>query len=133
MRWKILGAVMACAILIPAVPVWAHHSFSAGFDLADKFTTTGTLTKIAWLNPHIEIWLEGEGEGNEPETWKFEGMPPSFFRQRGCDKARITGEVGHLLTVKAARARDGSPYGLIFEMTFADGQAVVLIPEEAGF
>ncbi len=132
MRGKILGAVMACAILVPAVPVWAHHAFSAGFDLEEKFTITGTLTKIAWLNPHIEIWLEA-GEGNELETWRLEGMPPSFFRQRGFDKARMTGEVGHLLTVKAARARDGSAYGLIFEMTFADGQSVVLIPEEAGF
>ena len=133
MRGTILGAVMAGTVLVSAVLVSAHHSFSAGFDLADKFTTTGTLTKVAWLNPHIEIWVEAEGEGNALETWKFEGMPPSFFRQRGFDKARITGEVGHLLTVKAARARDGSPYGLIFEMTFADGQAVVLIPEEAGF
>ena len=129
MRGKILGAVMACAILVPAVPVWAHHAFSAGFDLDNKFIITGTLTKIAWLNPHIEIWLEA-GEGNELETWRLEGMPPSFFRQRGIDKTRIAGEVGRLLTVKAARARDGSHFGLIWEITFADGKSVVLIPED---
>ena len=77
MRGKMLGAVMACAILVSAVPLWAHHSFSAGFDLEDRFTMTGTLSKVAWLNPHIEIWLE-VGEGNELEAWRFEGMPPSF-------------------------------------------------------
>ena len=110
--------------------MWAHHSFSAGFDLGDKFTTTGTLTKVAWLNPHIEIWLETKGKGTELETWRFEGMPPNFFRQRGIDKTRITGEVGRLLTVNAARARDGSHFGLIWEITFADGQSVALIPED---
>lgn len=130
MRCKILGAVIACAILVPAVPLWAHHSFSAGFDQEKKFTMTGTLTKVAWLNPHIELWLEARGEGNELETWRFEGMPPSFFRQRGIDKTRITGEVGRLLTVKAARARDGSHFGLLWEITFADGKSVELIPED---
>jgi len=129
MKGKVLGAVLVCVILVPAVPLWAHHAFSAGFDLENKFTITGTLTKVAWLNPHIELWLEA-GEGNELETWRLEGMPPSFFRQRGIDKTRITGEVGRLLTVKAARARDGSHFGLIMAMTFADGKSVDLIPED---
>ncbi len=40
---------------------------------------------------------------------------------------------GTILGAVMARARDGSPYGLTVEMTFADGQSVVLIPDEAGF
>ncbi len=130
MRCKTLRAVIACAILFPAVPVWAHHSFSAVVDREHKATITGTLTKVAWLNPHIEIWLEATGEGNELETWRFVSQPPGFFRRRGIDKTRIVGEVGRLLTVKAYRARDGSDFGLLREVTFADGNSVELIPEE---
>ena len=129
MRGTMLGAVMACAILVPGAPLEAHHSFSAGFNMEDRFTTTGTLSKIAWLNPHIEIWLE-VGEGDDVEAWRFEGMPPGFFRQRGIDKTRIAGEVGRLVTVEAFRSRDGSQFGLIREVTFADGKSVVLIPED---
>ena len=93
MRGTMLGAVMACAILVPGAPLEAHHSFSAGFNMEDRFTTTGTLSKIAWLNPHIEIWLE-VGEGDDVEAWRFEGMPPGFFRQRGIDKDPNCGRSG---------------------------------------
>jgi len=50
---------LTVAALVFGTAAWAHHSMSALFDINDKVTITGTLSKIDWRNPHIELsWIQ---------------------------------------------------------------------------
>ena len=46
------------AMLLAAVPVIAHHSFTAEFDITKSIKLTGTVTKMEWVNPHSWIWMD---------------------------------------------------------------------------
>ena len=43
---------IVCALLLPAAPSSAHHSFAAEWDSTNCREFTGTITKIDWQNPH---------------------------------------------------------------------------------
>ena len=51
---------LAAAALTFAATAFAHHNMSAIYDFNDKITMTGTLTKIDWRNPHIELDVESK-------------------------------------------------------------------------
>jgi len=46
---------------------------SATFDLNNRVTLTGTLTKFDGRNPHIEISVEAKGDQDQTESWSVEG------------------------------------------------------------
>ncbi len=71
MNHRIINASIALVILLPG-PLWAHHSGRAVFDFSKALTLTGTLTKVDWRNPHIEVSLEAEGDRGQVETWVME-------------------------------------------------------------
>ena len=120
-----IGSALA-ALAVAAGSLWAHHSFSAVFDLSKKFTLTGTLTKIDWRNPHIELSVDAKGDGGKLETWVIESMPPNFFRGRNAAKSDFEKAIGQTVTVEAVPAKDGSLYGNMQKITFADGKTVQL-------
>src|SRR5881296_920513 len=60
----------------------AHHNMSGIFDFNDRVTLNGTLTKLDWRNPHIEIDVDAKRDGGQIEAWKAEGPAPIFFRTR---------------------------------------------------
>src|SRR5215468_8523012 len=76
----------AAAALMVAATAWAHHNMSAIYDFNDKITMTGTLTKIDWRNPHIELIVDSKN-GAELQTWSLEGPSPSFFRARDINRS----------------------------------------------
>ena len=122
-------AVSVCLALVPAASAWAHHNMSALFDFNQRFTTTGTLTKVDWRNPHIYVFVDAKNEKDQVETWSFEGPSPGFFRQREVGKENFEASMQKSVKVEASRARDGSPSGLIREILLADGKLVSACPQ----
>ena len=56
MRFKSIALAAAAAALL-SIPAWAHHSH-ANYN-TDEFTTlSGTITEVAWTNPHVWIYME---------------------------------------------------------------------------
>jgi hypothetical protein len=53
LRRRIGSAGLAVGLLCVVGSLWAHHSTTAEFDVSKRFTLTGTLTKVDWVNPHI--------------------------------------------------------------------------------
>ena len=49
-----------CTLLFvsAALPVAAHHSFPAQYDVDKPITLTGKVTKVEWTNPHIFIYAD---------------------------------------------------------------------------
>ena len=105
--------------------LWAHHSPSAEFDMSKSFSVSGTLTKVDWINPHIMMLLDVNGE-----EWKFESNPPAWFRRVGIARADFADAIGQKISVDGVRARDGSKFGYMLRAKFASGRALELVREE---
>ena len=117
-------ALLFAAALLTAGALWAHHSPSAIFDMEKKITWTGTLTKINWVNPHITMDMESNGE-----AWHFESNPPAWFRRVSVSRADFADSIGKTVTVEGVRARDGARYGYLSKFKFPDGRSLEVGPE----
>jgi hypothetical protein len=106
----------------------AHHNMSALFDFNNRVTITGTLTKFDWRNPHIQLIVDVNKDG-QMETWTLEGPPPIFFKERDISKSDFENAFGKTVTAEASRARDGSRAGLLRTMTLPGGKLVSACPQ----
>ena len=107
----------------------AHHNMSAMFDFNQRFTETGTLSKVDWRNPHIYLTVDAKNDQGQVDAWSFEGPPPVFFRTREFSREDFEKSLGKEITVEASRARDGSKAGLIRELKLADGRVISACPQ----
>ena len=123
---KVLAAFLTLAGVLMAGPLSAHHSPSAVFDMTRPFVLTGTLTKVDWVNPHIDLLIDAKGADGSAESWKFESNPPSWFRHVGLGRADFAKVIGQTVTVGGVRARDGSRYGYMRKFTFPSGDSIEL-------
>jgi len=89
-----------------AAPLMAHHAFSAEFDAKQPITLRGNVTKIAWTNPHVWIYLNVKDESGKLTNWGFEMGAPQQVQNQGW--GRNTLKAGDELIVVGSRARDGS-------------------------
>jgi hypothetical protein len=128
-RIALVGAIIfALSVSSPwPISLWAHHSPSAIFDMSKKFTLTGTLSKVDWINPHIVVFIDAKGASGVAEAWKFESNPPAWFKRVTVGRADFAKAIGQTVTVEGVRARDGSLYGYLQKITFPDGASLELI------
>jgi hypothetical protein len=116
-----LGALLAVILLgVGAVPVRAHHSFSAEFSEATPAEITGTLTKLEWVNPHVQLYVDVKGENGEVEKWKLESGPTIHFHA-----AHLKAEMfpaGQVLKMRVYMAKDGTKnFAFMRAVTFVGG------------
>ena len=116
------------SLLLLAGSVQAHHNMSAYFDFNNRVTMRGTLAKVDWRNPHIELTVDTTEEA-KATPWRLEGPSPVFFRDRDVTKVDFEGAIGKPVTFEASRARDGSAWGLLRTMTLASGKLVSACPQ----
>jgi hypothetical protein len=123
---RLAAALLALTGLLLSTTASAHHSPSAVFDMSKPFVLKGSLTKVDWVNPHIDILIDAVGTDGSVESWKFESNPPSWFRHVGLSRATFANFIGQTVTVGGVRARDGSHYGYMRKFTFPDGNSIEL-------
>jgi hypothetical protein len=131
LRHEIRAVLILFAILFAASSVSAHHSPSAVFDMEKRFTLSGTLTQVDWINPHIVVFMDAKNENGGMEQWKFESNPPSWFRRVGIARNDLAKAIGQNVTVEGVRAKNGSLYAYLLKITFADGNSLELQFNEA--
>ena len=113
--------VIGLGLLLLARTSLAHHSFAAEFDAAKPFELKGTVTKIAWTNPHAWFYLDVVDEQTKQVTnWAVELNSPNALLRAGWK--RDTLKAGDVVTVEGSRAKDGSPTGNARSVTTAAGQ-----------
>ncbi len=122
-----LSVILMLGAFFLAGSAWAHHSPSSIFDMSTKFVLTGTLTQVEWVNPHIAIYIDAKKAGGGVENWKFESAPPSWLRRVGVNSSDFKKAIGQNVTVEGNRARDGSTYGFLQKITFADGNSLAMV------
>ena len=118
---KLLGIVLA-SLAAAALPLLAHHSFAAEFDVSQPVTLKGVVTKVEWMNPHIYIYLDVKDENGKVVNWAVEGAPPNTLYRNGWRKDSL--KAGDTVTVDAYRAKDGSPTVNVRTIQLPDGRSV---------
>lgn len=127
MRTRVPGLSIAVFALLMAIPLAAHHSPSAIFDMTKPISVTGTLTKVDWINPHIVILVDAKGEGGKVDHWKFESNPPSWYRRVGVTRADFAKAIGQTITVGGVKARNGDLFGYLLMIKLPDGTQLDLV------
>jgi len=100
-------SLIAIALLLSVVPVFAHHSFDAEYDAGKVTNISGFVTKVDWQNPHAFVYVDVTDKSGAVQSYRVE-MGPPYALVRGGWK-RDTVKVGDKVTVEgAALAKDGS-------------------------
>jgi hypothetical protein len=115
-------SLVACASLVVATPVLAHHSFSGEYDSTKPVTLTGKVTKVEWTNPHARFYIDVKGDDGKTTNWNLELASPNVLKRQGWASSSL--KEGDVVTVEGSLARSGAKMANARVVTLADGSRV---------
>jgi len=110
-------------VLLAAAILLGHHSLAADFDTSKPVTLTGRVDRIEWMNPHVHIYLDVNGQ-----HWSVEMGSPNGLMQRGWTPKTI--RIGDLVSVEGSRAKDGSNIANAHSIVLPSGTRLSAAPPE---
>jgi hypothetical protein len=123
MKYRLSALFMGLALLLASAPAWAHHSTQAEFDFSKKFSLTGTVTRMMWINPHAYLFVDVK-DGDKIVPWSFEFVGPQGLGRVGLRKSDGGLEKGDTVSMTGYRAKDGTNLGFIETITLGNGRKV---------
>lgn len=124
----LLGGLLAGSLVV-AAPALAHHSPSAEFYMDKTVEVKGVITKVDWINPHVFVYMDVTDASGKVTHWSLQSLPTRFFHQSGLTKETLMGDGKQVVTATVNPAKDGTNYGWMMKLTFADGRYFTLMPE----
>ena len=122
MQNRLLSLLIA-AMLLTALPLLAHHSITAEFDLNKPISFTGTVKKVDWMNPHIYTHVVVKNPDGSVIEYRVEGGPPNALYRSGWRENSLM--PGETVSVKGVRAKSESSMNVgQATITKADGTTV---------
>src|SRR5258708_18982114 len=103
---NIPAALAAIVALVLAMPVPAHHSFSAEFDGGKLIELKGVVTKIDWSNPHVYFYVDVKDDKGNTTNWGCEAASPGSLHRQGWSRDSL--KVGDQVIVGGDPGRRGS-------------------------
>ena len=117
------AAVALLAILILAVPVFAHHGRGASYDNSKIETIQGTVSEWAWRNPHCALYVDVKGADGKVVNWGFESQSVGSLSKLGMTRRSF--QAGQQVTIKFNPSRGGAPVGVIRKVYDSSGKELL--------
>jgi hypothetical protein len=125
MHSRLLKILAGAGMLIgAALPLAAHHSFSAEFDATKQVTLEGRVVQMEWVNPHSWLTIDVPKPDGTTERWKIEGGSPSVLLRLGWNRNSLP--AGTRIKVIAFQAKDGQFRASSRDIEFPDGRKMNL-------
>jgi len=109
---------LALVVVATGPPSQAHHSFAAEFD-ASKLIV---VTNVAWMNPHVYIWVDVSDSAGTVTNWAVESAAPNYLVRLGWTKQTL--KAGDTVTIWAYAAKDRTKLAKTDVVTLPDGRYV---------
>jgi len=109
-------------------PVFAHHSFTAEFDIRQPVTLTGVVKQVDWINPHVQMYMDVTDENAHVTTWQIESWSPGLIHLIGLKKEKLS--MGTSIKIYAFRAKDGTRnFAYLRHIWLPDGTDFLLLSD----
>jgi len=105
---KATGITFCLLVLLASSPASAHHAFAVEFDSSKCSDLTGTLTKVAYENPHAYLFVDGKNATGEKVEMTFQLSSTSNLKRGGATYAALNGSVNKEVTVRGCLSRNGT-------------------------
>lgn len=115
-RIVVIAAFGALAVL----PVAAHHSAAAHYEVEKTTSISGVVKEFRYTNPHAVVRVAVANAQGGEDVWSVEWAPTTILRRLGVRPDSI--KPGDEVTARGNPARDGSHDMLMQRLTFADGR-----------
>jgi hypothetical protein len=129
MKVRLAFAVSGFGLAACVMPMLAHHSVPAKFDVSTMITIQGVVTKTEWTNPHARFWVDAKDENGTVSNWELELPAPNALKKEGVGMDFV--KQGDQVSVSFWRARDGSRVAHALTLTVPDGR-VMNFPRDWG-
>ncbi len=104
MNMKAGVAAVGLAMASLAIPVSAHHSWTAEYDAKKPVTVKGVVSKVEWTNPHTHFYVDTTDTNGKVTTWNFEMASTPALERGGW--SRKTLPIGTEVTVEGFAGRN---------------------------
>jgi hypothetical protein len=111
--------------LLASSSLQAHHSLAGVYEVKKQTSVTGTLTKIAFTNPHGAIYMNVTAADGTVTEWTMTTGSANVLSNMGFGETGVNHiKAGDKLTISYFPARSGKPLGFIRSITLPNANTV---------
>jgi hypothetical protein len=99
-------AAGTAALLLAAGPTYAHHSFTAAYDVGKRIEKEGVVKEFVWRNPHSFVRIDVTTPDGNTEQWNLEWGSSTQLSASKYPVTRTTLKLGDRIVVAGEPGRD---------------------------